>query len=285
MTSHLGNPGSSLPAQGLENSRRYTPPSIHAVEHSSSTPWIDVHSRWADRGRDIRADMVRIGLAMLQGARHEHAEALLNASEELGIEIEIIELRKSSQIDSSIAALVLPGGESTAMRKASQSESLLEGIFNWMNDYPLRPVLGTCAGAILLANPNEKLEPFVNAEISRNAWGRQRQSFQAPLEVNLETPSGKNTIEIELQRDNFNHKPLKMSHEAAKSDSDSFPGVFIRAPRFITKSVKCTPVVMLGEEVVGILDDSKLALTFHPELTLDRRFHRWLIVHAKDNFC
>ena len=229
--------------------------------------------------------MLRIGLAMLQGARHEHAEALLNASKELGIEIKVVELRKSSQINSDISALILPGGESTTMRKASESESLLDGIFNWMKDFPQRPVLGTCAGAILLANPNEKLEPFIDAEISRNAWGRQRQSFQAPLEVNLETPPGTNSIEIELQRDNFNHKPLKMSHEAAKLDSESFPGVFIRAPRFISKSVKCTPVVMLGEEVVGILDDSKLALTFHPELTLDRRFHRWLIVRAKDNFC
>ena len=229
--------------------------------------------------------MLRVGLAMLQGARHEHAEALLNASKELGIEVKVIELRKSSQINSDISALILPGGESTAMRKASESESLLDGIFNWMNDFPQRPVLGTCAGAILLANPSEKFEAFVNAEISRNAWGRQRQSFQAPLEVNLETPSGRKSEGVELQRDNFNHKPLKMAHEAAKSDSKSFPGVFIRAPRFNSKSVKCTPVVMLGDEVVGILDDSKLALTFHPELTLDRRFHRWLIMRAKDNFC
>jgi len=228
--------------------------------------------------------MLRIGLAMLQGARHEHAEALLNAAKELEIDIEIIELRKSSQINSEIAALVLPGGESTAMRKASLSESLLDGIFTWMKDFPQRPVLGTCAGAILLSNPSKNFEPFVDAEISRNAWGRQRQSFQAPIEVSLETPSGKYTNQIELQRDNFNHKPLRMSHEAAKPDSDSFPGVFIRAPRFISKSVKCTPIAMLDEEIVGVLDESKLALTFHPELTLDRRFHRWLITQAKHYF-
>jgi len=285
LTSHQDKPDSFLQARGLENSRQYTPPLIYAVEHSSSTPCIDVHSRWADRGLDIRTNMLRIGLAMLQGARHEHAEALLNASEELGIEVEIIELRKSSQINSDIAALILPGGESTAMRKASQSESLLEGIFNWMTKFPQRPVLGTCAGAILLSNPSENFNPFVDAEISRNAWGRQRQSFQAPIEVNLETPSGRKINGVELKRDIFNHKPLKMSHEAAKADSEAFPGVFIRAPRFNSKSVKCTPVAMLGEEVVGILDDSKLALTFHPELTLDRRFHRWLITRAKDNFC
>jgi len=228
--------------------------------------------------------MLRIGLAMLQGARHEHAEALLNASQELGIEVEIIELRKSSQINSDIAALVLPGGESTAMRKASQSESLLEGIFNWMTKYPQRPVLGTCAGAILLSNPSENFNPRVDAEISRNAWGRQRQSFQAPIEVNLETPSGRKTNGVELKRDNFNHKPLKISHDAAIGNLDSYPGVFIRAPRFLTNSVKCTTVATLQDEVVGILDGMKLALTFHPELTLDRRFHRWLIVEAKNNF-
>ncbi|MAR94475.1 MAG: hypothetical protein CMA45_05330 [Euryarchaeota archaeon] len=228
--------------------------------------------------------MLRIGLAMLQGARHEHIEALIHASEEVGIEIEIVELRKSSQLDSDICALILPGGESTAMRKASKSESLLDGIFDWMDKFPNRPVLGTCAGAILLSDPGEQRQPYISAQISRNAWGRQRQSFEAQLEIELDTPESNPTKELELQRDNFNHKPLKISHDAAIGNLDSYPGVFIRAPRFLTNSVKCTTVATLQDEVVGILDGMKLALTFHPELTLDRRFHRWLIVEAKNNF-
>ena len=228
--------------------------------------------------------MLRIGLAMLQGARHEHIEALMHASKEVGIEIEIVELRKSSQIDSDIWALILPGGESTTMRKASKSESLLDGIFDWMDEFPNRPVLGTCAGAIILSNPGEQRKSYISAQISRNAWGRQRQSFEAELEIELETPVSNPTKELELQRDNFNHKPLKVSQEAAVSDSDSYPGVFIRAPRFLRNSIKCATVATLEDEVVGILDGRKLALTFHPELTLDRRFHRWLIVEAKNNF-
>lgn len=240
--------------------------------------------RWADRGRALRQYMLRIGLAMLQGARHEHIESLMHASMEVGIEIEIIELRKAIQIDSDISALILPGGESTTMRKASQSESLLDGLFDWMDAHPTRPVLGTCAGAILLSNPGNERQPYVSAQISRNAWGRQRQSFEALLEVQLETPESNSTDDFELQRDNFNHKPLKISHEAASSSQNFYPGVFIRAPRFLADSVKCTTVVTFEEEIVGILDGAKLALTFHPELTLDRRFHRWLIVNAKNNF-
>ncbi len=252
--------------------------------HGSSTPCLNALKRWADRGLSARLIMLRIGLAMLQGARHEHAEALKHAAEEMDLEIEIVELRKKQHLDSSLAALVLPGGESTSMRKASQSESLLNGIFQWIKANPRRPVLGTCAGAILLAQPSAEQKPFIDAEISRNAWGRQRESFEAPIDVILETPSKNKAAHYEHQRDKFNHKPLVISHEAAFSEDESFPGVFIRAPRFDAKSVSCSVIATMGKEVVGVKKDSIVALTFHPELTLDRRFHRWLIDTANNNF-
>ena len=66
--------------------------------------------------------MIRIGVAMLQGARHEHKEALIATAKELQVEIEIVELRRADQVDSHLDGLILPGGESTAMRKASESE-------------------------------------------------------------------------------------------------------------------------------------------------------------------
>ena len=56
--------------------------------------------------------------------------------------------------------------------------------------------------------------------------------------------------------------------------------MFIRAPRFETGAIQCTPIAHLGEEVVGVLDGKKLGVTFHPELTMDRRFHRWLLHEA-----
>ncbi len=224
--------------------------------------------------------MVRIGLAMLQGARHEHAEALRAASSQLHLGIEIVELRRALEVDEHLDCLILPGGESTAMRKASQSESLLSALYSWMEQHPQRPVLGTCAGAILLANPGEPQAPFLRAEISRNAWGRQRDSFEAEVEISLDTPSGGRISPKVATRDRFNHKPLPVSDTSPLHNNSAFHGVFIRAPRFEQSSIECTPVAMLGEEIVGVLDGSRLALTFHPELTGDYRFHRWLILQA-----
>lgn len=228
----------------------------------------------------LGSSMVRVGLAMLQGARDEHAEALRAASIQLNIDIEIVELRSGVEVDSLLDCIVLPGGESTAMRKASQSESLLTALYSWMKQHPQRPVLGTCAGAILLANPGELQTPFLRAGISRNAWGRQRDSFEAEVEISLEIPSGGSIPPQVAVRDKFNHQPLPVGDGASLENTSSFHGVFIRAPRFDQSSIKCTPVASLGKEIVGVLDGHRLALTFHPELTGDYRFHRWLLYQA-----
>jgi 5'-phosphate synthase pdxT subunit len=217
---------------------------------------------------------------MLQGARHEHAEALRGAAKELSLEVEVVECRRADHVDASLHALVLPGGESTTMRIASRYESLLGALFEWMDRYPERPVLGTCAGAILLASPEEGRPPYLAAGIARNAWGRQRESFEAVVDVNLAVPDAPFQASEPAGRDRFAHQPLEVASQAASALHEGFPGVFIRAPRFDQATVDCTPVVHLGEEVVGVLDGKKLGVTFHPELTLDRRFHRWLLHEA-----
>tara|TARA_B100000459_G_scaffold126393_1_gene79357 strand:- start:2511 stop:3203 length:693 start_codon:yes stop_codon:yes gene_type:complete len=229
--------------------------------------------------------MVRVGLAMLQGARHEHVQALNAAAAQLGCDLEIVELRRGSEVDQRLDCLVLPGGESTAMRKASRSESLLSALFSWMEAHPNRPVLGTCAGAILLANPGEGKRSFLRAEISRNAWGRQRDSFEGNVSLSLETPPGGSVSSQNTPRDQFNHQPLPVESSQNTEDSSVFPGVFIRAPRFVQTSIHCIPVAFLDDEVVGVQDGSYLALTFHPELTNDYRFHRWLLhkCYSSDN--
>ena len=180
---------------------------------------------------------------MLQGARHEHMHALTNAASSLDIDIEIRELRKSSDI-AGIDAIVLPGGESTAMKIASRSEELYSGIWDCLKENSI-PVLGTCAGAILLSNNR-----IINAEIERNAFGRQRDSFQSTIKIDID---GK----------------------------EDFPGVFIRAPRFIGQCENA--IAWLGNEAVGVLEGNRMALTFHPELTDDLRFHVWLIKQAISN--
>ena len=224
--------------------------------------------------------MVRIGLAMLQGARHEHIESLHGAAAELGLDVEIVELRRGDQVDALLDGLILPGGESTAMRKASESEALLPALFSWMDSNEHRPVLGTCAGAILLASPGLNRDPFIHASIARNAWGRQRQSFEATVDVHMTTPLGSGTGEHNNDADRFNHRPLPVAPNAAALNDEGFPGVFIRAPRFDAQSIECKTIASLGEEAVGVLDGHRMALTFHPELTLARRFHRWLLTEA-----
>ena len=220
--------------------------------------------------------MMRVGLAMLQGARHEHEEALLSIARDLQYDVEVVQLRKGDDLDSSIHGLILPGGESTTMRIASRSEGLLDSIFNWMDEHPNRPVLGTCAGAILLAMPSNNRAPYIKAAISRNAWGRQRQSFEADIEVEIERLETRG-VSVQRQPDAYGHTPLVVGNSDARPPSDSFPGGFIRAPRFESDGIACEIIARFGQEIVGVRDGSKCAVTFHPELTNDRRFHAWLL--------
>ena len=220
--------------------------------------------------------MMRVGLAMLQGARHEHEEAILSIAKDLNHDVEVVQLRKGEDVDSTIQGLILPGGESTTMRIASRSEGLLDAIYNWMNEHPNRPVLGTCAGAILLAMPSNDRTPYISVNISRNAWGRQRQSFEADIEVEMERLE---TSGVSIQRtpDAFGHTPLVVGDVDGQEGEDAFPGVFIRAPRFESDGLECEVIARFGEEIVGVRDGSKCAVMFHPELTNDRRFHAWLL--------
>ena len=198
-----------------------------------------------------RTAVLRIGLVMLQGARHVHIAALQRAAEECNIEIEVHELRKASDLSAADPhAIVLPGGESTTMRLTGNHEAsgLLPALFKWIRSDSSLPVLGTCAGAILLADPQDGGNPLIGANIDRNAYGRQSDSFQSPLKATI------------LGRD--------------------FPGVFIRAPRFASHSESSSVAALHGEEVVGVRTGNRLALTFHPELSSDTGFHRWLLETA-----
>ncbi len=221
---------------------------------------------------------------MLQGARHEHAQALYNAAMELKLEIEVIPLRSEEDFSGEkIDGIVLPGGESTTMRKASETHGLLSSIFDYVDEDPQLPVLGTCAGAILLANPQMGREPYIEADVNRNAFGSQKESFQSILKLNgLEIPpiineglSKKNIVEA-------NHLPLRVEASNELKREQEFHGVFIRAPRFTNINQNVKKVVFYNDEAVGLIQENKLALSFHPELTNDYRFHRWLLSKAKE---
>ena len=121
-----------------------------------------------------RRFVLRIGLVMLQGARHSHISALERASMETGIDIEVHELRKASDLESSEPnAIVMPGGESTTMRLTGNDaiSPLLPAVFEWIRADQTRPVLGTCAGAILLADPGDGGGESVTDSLSESTWG------------------------------------------------------------------------------------------------------------------
>ena len=201
----------------------------------------------------IRRFVLRIGLVMLQGARHSHISALERASTETGIDIEVHELRKASDLESSEPnAIVMPGGESTTMRLTGNDaiSSLLPAVFEWIRADQSRPVLGTCAGAILLAEPGDGGDSLVDASVERNGFGSQTESFQAEIDA------------IVLDRE--------------------FPGVFIRAPRFVETGDDAQVVARLGDEVVGVMTQNRMALTFHPELSQDSGFHELLLETAAE---
>ena len=192
--------------------------------------------------------MLRIGLVMLQGARHVHMSALQRAADECSIEISLHELRMASDlVEADPHALVLPGGESTTMRLTGNHETsgLLPAVFDWIRNDPSRPVLGTCAGAILLSDPQDGGAPLIPASIDRNAYGSQSDSFQDEVYSEM------------LGRE--------------------FPGVFIRAPRFDSIDDSAQVAATHEGEVVGIRHGNRLALTFHPELSTDTGIHRWII--------
>ena len=143
-------------------------------------------------------------------------------------------------------ALVLPGGESTTMVRLLALTGLREPVERFV---ATRPVLGTCAGLILLARETSALPAptfgALDVGVERNAYGRQIDSFTAEIE----SPLFANRV----------------------------PGVFIRAPRIRRVGAGVEVVARLDQEPVGVRSGNVVGLCFHPELTLDRSFHRWFL--------
>jgi 5'-phosphate synthase pdxT subunit len=179
---------------------------------------------------------MRIGVLAVQGNFREHAAMLR------GLGAEIVEVRKPEQLDG-LDGLVIPGGESTAIGRLIRLYGLEEAIARFA-----RPVLGTCAGMILLDRDHLGL---VDVAVRRNAYGRQVASFEADLALDGEA------------------KPLR--------------GVFIRAPRVAEVGPDVEVLAELDGEPVLLRDGRFLIASFHPELTGDTRVHeRFLELVAEE---
>lgn len=181
----------------------------------------------------------RVGVLGLQGDFSLHAAAL----EACGCEAVRVSLPEHLE---GLEAMVLPGGESSTMLRLLDATGLRSGIERFVRT---RPVLGTCAGLILLAREADRLpRPTLGAldiTAERNAWGRQVHSFMADVD--------------------------------APGLGHGLQGVFIRAPR-IRRVGKGVQVFARYEgEPVGVRAGRVAAITFHPELTPDRRLHEWFV--------
>jgi 5'-phosphate synthase pdxT subunit len=178
---------------------------------------------------------VRIGVLALQGNFREHAAMLRR----LGAEA--VEVRKPEQLEG-LDGLVVPGGESTTFVRLMRLYGLEDAIRAFQH-----PVLGTCAGLIVLDRDHLGL---VDVEVARNAYGRQVSSFEADLELAGED------------------EPLR--------------GVFIRAPRVTAAGDGVEVLAKLDGEPVLLRQGRFLVATFHPELTDDTRVHELFLESVRE---
>ncbi|MFN7938305.1 MAG: pyridoxal 5'-phosphate synthase glutaminase subunit PdxT [Bryobacteraceae bacterium] len=181
----------------------------------------------------------RIGVLALQGDFEAHRRALETAG------AEAVEVRTAAGLDE-VDGLVIPGGESTTMLKLIDAENLLEPLAAFGRS---KPIFGTCAGAILLANevlsPKQHSLGLVDLTVERNAYGRQIDS-----------------------------RIVTLHPEPAAGLPENLEAVFIRAPiiRRIGDGVKV--LATYGDDPVLVQQGRHLIATFHPELTADASIHR-----------
>ena len=185
---------------------------------------------------------MKIGVLALQGAFAEHITTLHR------LEVETVPVRLPRQLVG-LDGLIIPGGESTTITSLMLSYNLRTEISRLVeNDLP---ILGTCAGMILLARKvsDDGIEPVtaMGITVRRNAFGRQRESFETELDIPV-----------------LGEKP--------------FPGVFIRAPLIeqVTGEVEVLSCLDNGT-IVAARQRKLLVCAFHPELTDDLRFHQYFL--------
>jgi 5'-phosphate synthase pdxT subunit len=188
--------------------------------------------------------MPRVGILALQGDFAAHSRVL----EALQVPWHLV---KTPADLAQVAGLILPGGESTTLLKLLGTSGLWAALETFQAQQ--RPIFGTCAGLIVLAQ--ETLQPpqaslgLIDIVAARNAYGRQMDSFIAPG-----TP-----LDVEA----LGSAPVEM--------------VFIRAPKIVRLGEQVTPLAVCQGEIVLARQGNVLVSTFHPELTTDRRVHQYFL--------
>ncbi|MDH5686008.1 MAG: pyridoxal 5'-phosphate synthase glutaminase subunit PdxT [Hadesarchaea archaeon] len=194
---------------------------------------------------------MKIGIIGLQGAVSEHLEATKRAMQKLGIESEVVWVDSPEQLER-VDGIIIPGGESTTIGKLM----LRTGLFERVKQLAAggTPILGTCAGLIVLAKRGDEqvmrteqpLLGLMDISVIRNAFGRQRESF----EVDLEIPA---------------------------LGERFYSAVFIRAPAVEEVWGDAQILAKFQGKIVAVQQGKLLAVAFHPELTPDTRLHEYFL--------
>ncbi|MBQ9160424.1 MAG: pyridoxal 5'-phosphate synthase glutaminase subunit PdxT [Methanobrevibacter sp.] len=195
--------------------------------------------------------MVKIGILNLQGAVSEHYDMTKKAVENLGLNIKVESVRYSEDV-TTCDGLIISGGESTVIGKLIHER----GIDKAIKDNSI-PVFGTCAGMVLLGKKTDFDQPLIglmDIAIKRNTYGRQKDSFEAPIEI----------------------------------FGQAYLGLFIRAPALESYDKTKDDIKVLSElggEIIAIQQGHNIAVSFHPELTDDPLIHEYFIkeVLSKQN--
>jgi pyridoxal 5'-phosphate synthase pdxT subunit len=178
--------------------------------------------------------MKRIGVLALQGDFDAHRIAVERAGGRA------VEVRTAKELDA-CDGLIVPGGESTTMLKLLDIENLTEPLRQFA---ALKPVFGTCAGAILLAhsvtNPPQPSLDLIDIDVERNAYGRQIDSRVAQVDA----------------------------------AGQKMEAVFIRAPKILRVGPGGTILAAYNGDPVWVEQGRHMVTTFHPELTPDSRVHQ-----------
>jgi len=192
--------------------------------------------------KSVDTSHLQVGVLALQGAFESH----LKTFETMGIDAVSV---KTVEDLNRIERLVIPGGESTAIQMLLESNSLSGPLKERLHEK--MPVFGTCAGMIVLSriilDGREDQSPLnaIDIVVRRNAFGRQIDSFESPIEV--------------------------------KGLSEPFPAIFIRAPIVESVGDNVNVYAKVDDQIVLCGNASTLVASFHPELSSDTRIHEMFL--------
>lgn len=198
----------------------------------------------------------RVAVLAVQGAFIEHERAL----RKLGCEC--VELRQGPDVATPFDALVLPGGESTVQAKLLRELGMLDELRRRIEGG--MPVMGTCAGLILLAETVEEGVPAAGDPA-------------APVAVGASAPGAIGTLPVTVRRNAYGRQLGSFHTNADVAGIGSVPMTFIRAPRIVSVGAAATTLATVDGAIVAARQGNQLGVTFHPELDADTRIHEMFL--------